>query len=383
MVKICLFHNQITPYRLPIFNEIGKNHHLFVVFYQTRSEDRFWEASIEGYSFDSVILKHFKIGPFIINYSLPSFLLKNSFDLYIIGENPENIFSEFIICLYSKISQKKFIIWSEATSTSVLLQRYKKIPNRWIIQLIYDRLSSIYQRFLYLFADAFIAYSKGANTYLMERGVGRGKIFSGGQSYPPLQENKKKSVGYHTQKNEEKKTILYLGYLRFEKGVDVLIEAFQKIKRTDSILVISGDGPELPLLKDQSSHNDSIVFTGYVDEDTKVRLYSSADIFVLPTFHDPWGLTVNEAMSYGLPIIVTSAAACSDYLIQGNGIIVKPGDVDELAQALNYLLNNQVVRVEMGNLSLKIISKYDIISGTKPLLDAIDNVFRDSIVCKV
>jgi glycosyltransferase involved in cell wall biosynthesis len=140
-------------------------------------------------------------------------------------------------------------------------------------------------------------------------------------------------------------------------------------------LIIAGDGPEFQRLKNLSNEHDSIIFTGYVDEETKTRLYSIADIFVLPTFHDPWGLTVNEAMTYGLPVIVTSAASCSDHLIQGNGIITTPGNVDELAQALNYLLDNEEVRKTMGAHSLHIISEYDVSAGAKPFLDAIDNIF--------
>jgi glycosyltransferase involved in cell wall biosynthesis len=373
-VKVFLLHNQITPYRLPIFNEIGKNHPLFVMFCQTRSKDRLWESSSNGYSFSSTVLKYFKIGPFVINYTLPSFLLQHSFDVYIVGENPENFFSELIICFFSKVTKKKYVIWSEAISTSGLSKRYSHMPCKRIVQSLYNKLSSLYQKLLYKSADACIAYSKRAETYLMERGVAKGDIFFGDQSYPNFQETiKNNNQDTRLYGEKSKKIILYLGYLRYEKGVDILIHAFQKLGRNDTILIIAVDGPELKPLKDQSHDEDSINFTGYVDEDTKSRLYSDADIFVLPTFHDPWGLTVNEAMSYGLPIIVSSAAACSDHLIQGNGIIVEPGSINELAQSLQYLLDENEIRDKMGKKSSKIILEFSVRAGAKPFLEAIDS----------
>lgn len=374
-INVCLLHNQVTPYRLPIFNEIGKKCNLHVIFCQTKSQDRLWVASSEDYSFSTTVLKYIKIGPFIINYTLPSFLLRHSFDIYIIGENPQNIFSEFLICIFAKLQKTKVVIWSEAISISILLQRDKQRPVKRFIELLYDIFSSFYRRFLYEFADAFIAYSKRAKLYLMERGVKEGKIFSGGQCYPIVRGDPILFKDYQIPKCKGKKMVLYLGYLRFEKGIDILIQAFQKLDRTDSVLVIAGDGPEYCQLKDLSNEEDSIVFTGYVNDITKIYLYSNADVFVLPTFHDPWGLTVNEAMSYGLPVIVTSAASCSDYLIQGNGIITSPGSIDELAEALEYLLDTEDVRKTMGIHSLQVISEYDVSAGTKPFLDAINSVF--------
>jgi len=374
-IKVCLLHNQVTPYRLPIFNEIGKKCNLHVIFCQTVSQDRLWAASSEGFSFSSTVLKYIKIGPFIINYTLPSFLLQHSFDIYIIGENPQNIFSEFFICIFTKLQKKKVVIWSEAISISILLQRYKQRPVKRFIELLDDIFSSFYRRFLYKFADAFIAYSKRAKLYLMGKGVKEGKIFSGGQCYPILRGEPILFKDFQIPKCKGKKMVLYLGYLRYEKGIDILIQAFQKLCRTDSILVIAGDGPEFNRLKKVSHEEDFIIFTGYVNDTTKEQLYSNADIFVLPTFHDPWGLTVNEAMSYGLPVIVTSAASCSDYLIQGNGIITSPGSIDELAQAIEYLLDNKEVRKTMGVHSLQVILEYDVSAGTKPFLDVINRVF--------
>jgi glycosyltransferase involved in cell wall biosynthesis len=373
-IRVCLIHNQITPYRLPLFEELNKNVELTVLFCQSRSKDRLWHSDLENYSFHYRVLGGFNLGPFIINYSIIPVLVRKDVDVYIIGENFENIFSTFFCCFLSKLKKKPFLIWTEAIDTHFLIMRNEERLKRKYIQTFYDSTCICYRRFLYKLTDGFIAYSQKARKYLIQNGVKPEKISCGGQVIPIDRILLPDALEQKQPITKKKKIILSIGYLRFEKGIDILIKAFKKTGRDDSVLVIGGSGPELKRLKELSENDTNIQFLGYLSETKKSYYFSIADIFVLPTFHDPWGLTVNEAMSYGLPIIITHAAGCIDYLIEGNGIIVNPGNIDELQKALQYLLDDKEIREKMGEKSREILLRFDLKTGVKPFIDAISYV---------
>ena len=79
----------------------------------------------------------------------------------------------------------------------------------------------------------------------------------------------------------------------------------------------------------------------------------------MPSFSDPWGLTINEAMVAGLPVITTTNVGAQE-LIRGNGFVIPPRDSHALEVALAKLLNDDQLRHKMGEQSLEIIKDYTI-----------------------
>ena len=104
--------------------------------------------------------------------------------------------------------------------------------------------------------------------------------------------------------------------------------------------------------------------------------YAAADLFAFPTLHDPWGLVVNEAMAFGLPIVATDAAGCAPDLVQGNGLVVPAGNVDALAAALAQLLTDEALRCEMGQRSRAIIADYTVEAACSTFLRAIHHALE-------
>ena len=88
----------------------------------------------------------------------------------------------------------------------------------------------------------------------------------------------------------------------------------------------------------------------------------AADLFVLPTRYDVWGLVINEAMSFGLPIITTDMCiAGMELVVDGfNGFIVPVGNVEELRDRMVYVLSDDSISSKMGESSLRVASKYTI-----------------------
>jgi glycosyltransferase involved in cell wall biosynthesis len=133
--------------------------------------------------------------------------------------------------------------------------------------------------------------------------------------------------------------LLYVGRLAGEKRVDVLIEALRRLstKRSDIGLVIVGGGPERERLERLAQGMPYVYFAGFQDKSDLPKYFAVADIFVLPSECEPWGLVVNEAMASGLPVIATrKVGAARDLIVEGeNGYLVPENDHVALASAID------------------------------------------------
>src|SRR5262249_19643441 len=135
-------------------------------------------------------------------------------------------------------------------------------------------------------------------------------------------------------------SILYCGQLIERKGVDVLAEAFSRVASIHQhvSLTLVGTGPLDSNLKKQlhQTIGNRIQLAGFQPVANLPRYFSNADIFVLPSRHDGWGVVVNQAIASGLPVIVSEAVGASADLVRPNvnGIIVPAGDIDRLTTAI-------------------------------------------------
>lgn len=112
-------------------------------------------------------------------------------------------------------------------------------------------------------------------------------------------------------------TYLYVGRLSEEKNLSFLVEIFNERQEK---LIIVGDGPEAYNLKRKAKSN--ISFLGYINNKDLKQIYKSADVFVLPSKSEPWGLVIEEALNFGLPIIISNKVGCKDDLVfKKNGLI--------------------------------------------------------------
>ena len=98
---------------------------------------------------------------------------------------------------------------------------------------------------------------------------------------------------------------------------------------------------------------DNVVFTGFVNQSELPWLYGAADVFVLPSEYEPWGLAVNEAMCAGLPVVVSSEVGCvADLVREGiNGYAPAAGDIEGLSHALRHLIEDDRLRRRQGKLA--------------------------------
>jgi glycosyltransferase involved in cell wall biosynthesis len=117
-----------------------------------------------------------------------------------------------------------------------------------------------------------------------------------------------------------------------------------------------------------------VVLAGFLDQSRLPRAYAVADVFVLPSkLHETWGLVVNEAMNFSLPVVVSEKVGSAvDLVIPGaNGYVVSADDVSELAGALEKLVRDQPLRESFGRRSAQIISQWSYELSAAGLLAAV------------
>ena len=146
--------------------------------------------------------------------------------------------------------------------------------------------------------------------------------------------------------------ILFVGLLRYYKGLSFLIEAMPQIAGR---LLIVGEGPqgqEWRELTRQLGLEDKVSFLGRVSDEELVALYHACDVFVLPAIHrsESWGAVQIEAMACGKPVVCTELGTGTSFVnLHGQtGLVVPPRDSPALAQAISTLLQDEPLRQQMG-----------------------------------
>lgn len=141
-------------------------------------------------------------------------------------------------------------------------------------------------------------------------------------------------------------TILFCGQMILRKGVDILLQAFARLIESglEARLLLVGREAELPemlaaLSPEVTKH---IEHTGFQAPEDLPQFFQQADIFVLPSRYDGWGVVVNQAIGAGLPVICSDAVGAALDLVKPgvNGAIVPVGDVEALYKALKEYLQN-------------------------------------------
>lgn len=158
----------------------------------------------------------------------------------------------------------------------------------------------------------------------------------------------------------DKFNILFIGRLHQEKRVFDLIEAVGRITEEVQLTII-GDGKLQDAVKRafNSYPNTSIRMVGFKNQEELLDYYVTGDLMVLPSQLETWGLVINEAMNFNLPIILSDKVGCAlDLCLEKNGFIFRVGDVDALSEHICHLLENPVIAKKMGIESGKIIKQY-------------------------
>jgi glycosyltransferase involved in cell wall biosynthesis len=158
-------------------------------------------------------------------------------------------------------------------------------------------------------------------------------------------------------------TFILSGKLTAHKAPDLVADALEQMGSTSHVaLIVMGDGPLRPSLEARLRPRlgDRLVMTGFVNQSGLGAYYAAADLLVMPSRSETWGLVVNEAMQFGLPAIVSSAVGCQPDLVEQGvtGFVFPAGDATALAAALGWAGSDRDRVRAMGENARCLIQKY-------------------------
>lgn len=183
----------------------------------------------------------------------------------------------------------------------------------------------------------------------------------------------------------ERPVILFASKLQVRKHADHLLEAYRSFIANRSpqdtpYLVIVGDGEQRAALeaRTQELGLDDVRFAGFRNQSELPRFFQLADVFVLPSRHEPWGLIVNEAMAAGCPVIVsTDVGSHADLVTDGiEGCVFPVGNIAALTDALHRVFASHDTAERMGQRSRKRVSTWTYEEDVQGLRAALATVTR-------
>ena len=163
----------------------------------------------------------------------------------------------------------------------------------------------------------------------------------------------------------EEKIVLFVGRLVYEKGVHVLVNAAPKVlEKTNAKFIIVGNGymkDQLLNIVNSTGLAHKVMFTGFVDDDTLRKLQRCADVSVVPSLFEPFGIVALEAMAAISPVVVSDTGGLSEIVNHDvDGVKVYTGNPDSLAWGITRVLTNeQYANTIRTNAYQKIQEKYN------------------------
>jgi len=179
----------------------------------------------------------------------------------------------------------------------------------------------------------------------------------------------------------DRPVILYASKLTARKRADDLLEAYRRLSlgglEPNPYLVYAGDGELRPALEQRVAKLGwrSVRFLGFKNQGELLGYYALADVFVLPSFNETWGLVVNEAMNAGCAIVVSDQVGSGVDLVEDgvNGAKFRAGDVAGLTRALDRTLQNDAY-LDMGRKSLERIGRWGLTEDVVGLCEALSRL---------
>lgn len=376
--KVLLLINIISPYRIPLFNVISKERgfDFKIVALAEREKNRKWKIDKEKIKFDYQILSGYhwfiwnKKREIAIHLSKGVFKKLLEYKPDIVITSGYDSLAYWQAFLYCKLHRKKFILWNGTTLLSAgSIRGFKGLLKRIIIKG----------------ADEYIVYGTKAKEYLEYLGVDDNKIHVSTNTVD-MKYLRNKLMEYRNGegfiKERElypKHLLLYVGQLIRRKGINHLLRALNILRDPDIGLLVVGSGPEETNLKAFCKENklQNIFFKGFQQQEMLPKYYVLADVFILPSFEEVWGLVVNEALASGLYVLSSKYAGVSyDLIKEGwNGEIFDPDNIKEIVRLIKWSKENiKDIRKRKDSVSQNICSKFNIEKSAHNFVKAIKNV---------
>lgn len=271
------------------------------------------------------------------------------------------------------------VLWAAKSLGIRVIMRGDFVPNHggYIKGLIRE----FVLRWIYRRVDAFGVVGRIAHQHLIDHGVSPNILFRSPYCVDNSLFYKKKNNNVFKLRKKlglklRDKVILFTGKLVLGKRPDTLIEALAQMTEMPELkAVFVGDGEYMLFLQKLAEKliPGRAIFTGFVNQTKLSSYYELAYAFVLPSSSETWGLVINEAMHFGLPVFASKKVGCvPDLVLPGiTGEVFDVGDSQTLAKHLRQLFSKPGLRQHYSTNALKIIKEFTPLQAAKGLRAAI------------
>jgi glycosyltransferase involved in cell wall biosynthesis len=181
--------------------------------------------------------------------------------------------------------------------------------------------------------------------------------------------------------NSQKVNFVFLGRIGQRKGAFDLILAFADLadehkQRVLLTLAGDGEGEKARNLVKSLGLTDYIHILDWINREQRDELLAKADVFVLPSYNEGLPMALIEAMSWGLPAIATPVGGIPELIANGdNGLLVNPGNTQELSAAMKLLIENEELRLILGRNARASVAYLDI----NNYMNSLENIYRSVV----
>ncbi|MBU0529178.1 glycosyltransferase [bacterium] len=373
--KVVIIHNIIAPYKVVLFNELSKIiPNMEVVFIAEKEKRRDWSIDYNKIKFPFTLLFKGSID------SINSFAIAKKTWRILETIRPDTS----IICDYSNIFGWIALKWAKNNNNTLIFW----LDSTYNDKKHYFPKEQLKHYFLNHF-DVFLAPGEKTQHYLEYMKVERSKIITTGYSVNnkffigQYQLNKnKRDVLLNELKIKRNQNFIFIGRFATEKNIFTLLYSFLEVSKNNNEwgLILLGDGPlknEINTFISKNNLQDKVILPGFIQQDKIVEYLIASDVFILPSFSEPWGLVVNEAMLCRLPVLVSTKCGCQPELVKEgyNGYSFDPYNKLRLIKIMQGFVNQNFDKKTMGEASFEIIKKHspnliaqNIVNGIKAYL---------------
>jgi glycosyltransferase involved in cell wall biosynthesis len=340
-----------------LFNELAKNYDKFEVIYANAKDE---ERINQGWNVTQI--QHYEskiIGIDLKLWQLIIYVLKNRKAVHIVN----GIWAEkslFFVILLLNIFNVSFLIYSEAPVPTKNRSSIKKTSLKFIVKPL--------AKLLIIKAKGFLAVSIFAVKHFESLGVKNNKIYRFGYF-----RKVKSSLFIDVPADIPQTSLIFVGQLIKRKGIETLLEAIKIIERTNQLfhLTIIGKGELKPLLQAFISKNqleNTVTLSGVINSKNITDYIKKADLLILPSVFDGWGMVINEALQVHVPVLISDQCGAKELVRNNqNGLIFQHDSIESLVENLQKFLDLSYEKKkkmkrsagEMGDkISISVIGKY-------------------------
>jgi glycosyltransferase involved in cell wall biosynthesis len=350
--KLAVVTDLMAPYRVPLFNaladKLGSRLHVF--FMAEKADNRLWQSAAPETRFEHTIVQGTDLSPkwssgfnHFWNPGMFRELSRFSPDVVVIGgyHHP----TSYAALAFARAKRRKLVLWSESTAMDARPSSHVRAAvKQWFLNR----------------CDGFLVPGTASRDYLLSLGVNP-KVIYRSQNSIDVERFERLSAPFRTPEARREFRelhqlpaflMLFVGRLSAEKGFPLVVDLAARLQKKghDVGIVVVGDGDRRDeyLRASADLAVGSALFVGFVQQPQLPLYYAQADVLLLPSRSEPWGLVLNEGMACGLPVMCSpNVGAAYDLITSGETGFVFD-HIDDYERAIELLISDEAKREEMS-----------------------------------